>query len=121
LDQLDGYFTPTQVAEMFDVSIASVRGWCRAKSIDCLRIGRNYFIPKAAIEACIHPPRPTNLYTKPYLTITEAAQMLQLPRYTLEAWCIRGKVPTVRRGRRHEISQRTLDALRDELAERYQA
>lgn len=120
MDALDGYYTPAQVARMFGVSAASVRGWCRAKTLDSVRIGRYYFIPEAAIEHVLHPPRPTNLNTKPYLTITEAAQVLQIHRRTLEIWCTTGKVPTVRRGRRHEIARRTIDALRMELVEQYQ-
>jgi len=121
MDTLVGYFTPAQVAQMFGVSVASVRGWCRAKTIEHVRIGRYYFIPKTAVEHVIDPPRPTNLLTKPYLTITEAARVLQIKRRTLETWCARGKVPTVRQGRRHMIARRTVNELRMELVEKYQA
>jgi excisionase family DNA binding protein len=121
MDALNGYLTPAQVAQMFGVSVASVRGWCRAKTIDCVRIGHYWLIPTTAVEHVITPPRPTNNpLTKPYLTITEAAQVLQIKRRTLENWCARGKVPTVRRGRRHEIARQTINDLMTELQEQYQ-
>jgi excisionase family DNA binding protein len=60
------------------------------------------------------------LLTKPYLTITEAAQVLQINRRTLESWCARGKVPTERDGRRYMIARHTINDLRSELVEEYQ-
>lgn len=120
MSSLDGYFTPAQVAEMLGVSVASVRSWCRAKTMESVRIGRYFFIPKAAVEPFIDPPRPTNIYTKPYLSITEAAAVLQINRRTLENWCAKGKVKTVRRGRRREIARRTINRLRKQLVEKYQ-
>jgi excisionase family DNA binding protein len=120
MDVLDGYLTPKQVAEMFSVSVGSVRGWCRNKTLDSLRIGHYYFIPKAAVEHVIDAPRPTHPIQKPYLTISEAARMLQIRRRTLENWCYTGKVPTVRNGRRYEIARRTVNDLMMQLVEEYQ-
>ena len=65
--------------------------------------------------------RPTNLYTKPYLTISEAAHVLNLKRRTLERWCYRGKVPTIRQGRKLMIARKTIHELMAELMEQFQA
>lgn len=120
MDRLDGYFTPTQVAEMFGVCVDSVRGWCRKQKLDCVRIGKYWFIPKAALEHVLEPPRPMNLLTRPYLTITEAAQVLQIGRRTLAGWVRRGKVPTERFGGLHMLTRRTVNELMIELQEEYQ-
>jgi excisionase family DNA binding protein len=120
--KLDGYFTPAEAAPHFGVSVGTVYRWCKNAELDCVRVGRYWFIPKDELERVLDPPRPSNdLYTKPALTITEAARLLHIKRRTLERWVARGKVPTVRSGRLHTITRRTINALMEELQERYQA
>ncbi len=112
--------TPTQVAEIFGVTPATVRYWCRQGYLECRTIAGRVWIPNAAVQPLLEPPRPLFLLSKPFVTVTEAARVLQINRHTLVRWCYLGKVPTTREGRQYRIARSTVNELMTRLQEGYQ-
>ena len=117
MEPLDGYLTPAQTAAIFGVTPATVRYWCRRRYLDSLTLDGRVFIPQTAVYTLNEPPF---LLSKPFLTITEAARILQINRTALFKWCYTGKIPTTRSGRQYRIARCTVQDLMFQLQEGYQ-
>lgn len=118
LDEIEGEFVTTrQAADILDVPIRTVTQWCSTGLIASRRLGGRYRIPKWVIRNLRRVRMPPILATKPFLKVSEAAQVLHMNPATLRRWCQKGKVPCRRVGNRYELSQVTIQVLLDRFEE----
>ena len=121
LDAIEGYFvSPAQAGRLLHIPQRTVSYWCYKGWLEARRMGKRYWIPKQAIIRLLRVPPPPIVLSKPYLTLKEAARVLQISHRTLQNWCRLGKIPCRRIGNRYELSRRTVNMLMDQFQERYQ-
>jgi excisionase family DNA binding protein len=118
LDQIAGQFVTTrQAADILNVPIYMVTQWCSLGLIASRRLGGRYRIPKWVIRNLRHVSTPTTIQDKPFVTLAEAAPILNVRPDVLRRWCQKGKIPCRRVGNRYELSQRTLQMLMETFSE----
>jgi excisionase family DNA binding protein len=120
LDQITSQFVTTrQAADILNVPVNTVARWCRTGLIASRRLGGRYRIPKWVVRNLRHVQTPPLPAAKPFLKLSEAADVLHINVDVLRRWCRTGKIPCCRVGNRYELSQRTIQILLDRLEEGY--